>query len=343
MTFALHSAVRETSTAPGTSAFTLNGALDSSYFAFSDVYSDGDTLHYVAKGEAGREVGVGTFNTLTGPVYTLSRSVIKSTSADSAVNFSAGTVDIAVTNVGPSALSSSQLVTMATAYGAVAFHASQTLTDTQKKQILTNFGGLFWETGHIRGTIRTTASLGWVMMDDTTIGDSSSGATHTGGDYQDLFSLLFNNITDTYAPLLTSAGGATTRAAQTNAATAWAAHCRISLLKTLGRVVGASGSGSGLTARTLGQTYGVETHALLSNEMPSTTLTFTGTGTTIGSGIQLLESSGVQGTSGILGYLGNINSSGFSYTPSGSISPFGSGSVHENMQPTVFINWEIKL
>ena len=101
MAFKLYSAVRETSTAPGTGAFTLNGAYDSSYFAFSDRYSDGDTGYYYAKGAAGREFGKFTFNVLTGPVYTLTRSVIKSTNLNSAVNFSSGSVDIAVTNIAP--------------------------------------------------------------------------------------------------------------------------------------------------------------------------------------------------------------------------------------------------
>ena len=45
---------------PGTAAFALNGAIDGSYFAFSDLYVAGDTMHYVAKGQAGREIGIGT-------------------------------------------------------------------------------------------------------------------------------------------------------------------------------------------------------------------------------------------------------------------------------------------
>lgn len=104
MAFKLFSDVRETSTAPGTSDFALNGAYDGSYFAFSARYSDGDTGHYFAKGAAGREFGKFTLNDLGGGSYSLTRSVMKSTNANSAVNFASGTVDIAVTDIGPSDL-----------------------------------------------------------------------------------------------------------------------------------------------------------------------------------------------------------------------------------------------
>jgi hypothetical protein len=106
MTFALFSDVRETSTAPGTSAFSLNGAYDGSYFAFSARYANGDTGHYYAKGTAGREIGKFTYNSSGN---TLTRTIIKSTNADAAVNFSSGTVDIGVTNIAPSDLSAGQL------------------------------------------------------------------------------------------------------------------------------------------------------------------------------------------------------------------------------------------
>ncbi len=118
-------------------------------------------------------------------------------------------------------------------------------------------GGL--STGDVKFTIKSTADAGWVMMDDGTIGSASSGgSTRANSDCQALFTLLWNNISDTYAPV---AGG---RGA--SAAADWAANKTISLPKTLGRALAVAGSGSGLTTRALGQTFGNETHSMTAAE-----------------------------------------------------------------------------
>jgi hypothetical protein len=115
-------------------------------------------------------------------------------------------------------------------------------------------------TGDAKITLKTTADVGWVLMNDGTIGSATSGATRANADTKALFTLLYNNLIDANAPIQTSAGGATTRAAQTSAATAWTNNCRMSLTKNLGRALAIGGAGSGLTARTLGQTLGEENH-----------------------------------------------------------------------------------
>jgi len=115
-------------------------------------------------------------------------------------------------------------------------------------------------TGDAKLTLKTVADAGWVIMDDGTIGNDLSGATRANRDTKNLFTLLFNNINDANAPIFTSAGAATTRAAQTDAVSAWAAHCRMSLTKQLGRALAIGGTGAGLTARALGQTLGEEQH-----------------------------------------------------------------------------------
>jgi microcystin-dependent protein len=125
-------------------------------------------------------------------------------------------------------------------------------------------------TGDAKITLKVIADSGWVMMNDGTIGSATSGSsTRANADCQDLFNLLFANISDTSAPLLTSSGAATTRATQGTAAAAWAANCRMTLTKQLGRSIAVAGSGAGLTARGLGATYGTETVTITLGNMPS--------------------------------------------------------------------------
>jgi hypothetical protein len=89
--------VKETTTSTGTGAITLAGA-QANFVAFSAVLSDGDTTFYaiVDNNNLAWEVGVGTYasagNTIT------RTTVLASSNAGSAVNFSAGTKDVFVTN-----------------------------------------------------------------------------------------------------------------------------------------------------------------------------------------------------------------------------------------------------
>lgn len=126
---------------------------------------------------------------------------------------------------------------------------------------------LAWSTGDAKLTYKATADTGWLMMADQTIGSGASGAAYANADALALFTLFFNNLTDANAPILTSVGGATTRGAQGSAAVAWGNNCRITLAKTIGRAIAIAGAGAGLTARTLGQTLGEETHTMTLPEM----------------------------------------------------------------------------
>ena len=116
-----------------------------------------------------------------------------------------------------------------------------------------------FSTGDVKLTIKIIADPGWLMMDDLTIGSAASGAATASAGTQLLFNLLFNNLTDTWAPIYTSAGAATTRVAQAAAATAWAADCRMALPKVLGRALASAGAGSGLVTREIGSTAGADT------------------------------------------------------------------------------------
>ncbi|MET3225716.1 hypothetical protein ABIE85_001457 [Bradyrhizobium diazoefficiens] len=143
-------------------------------------------------------------------------------------------------------------------------------TDAATKNYVDTTTAAFFSTGDVKLTLKTAADSGWVLFDDGTFGSASSGSSsRANADTQALFTLFFNNFTDANAPLLTSGGGATTRAGQVSAANAWAANCRMSLPKTLGRALGIAGSGSGLTSRALGVAVGEETHLLATSEIPA--------------------------------------------------------------------------
>ena len=125
-------------------------------------------------------------------------------------------------------------------------------------------GGIF-STGDVKLTFKTIADLGWVMMNDGTIGDALSGATRANADCMALFTLIWMNIPNTYVPIYTSTGTLTTRGAL--ALTDWANHKRLALPKALGRSLAISGLGAGLTTRQLGEAIGEETHTMTQAEM----------------------------------------------------------------------------
>ena len=98
--------VQETSTTTGTGSLTLGGAV-TGFQAFSSVLSTGDTTYYTIadQGGANWEVGLGTF---TSPSTLARTTILSSSNAGSAVNFTAGTKSVFVTYpAGRSVLSNS--------------------------------------------------------------------------------------------------------------------------------------------------------------------------------------------------------------------------------------------
>ena len=98
-----------------------------------------------------------------------------------------------------------------------------------------------------------------------------------------------------------------------------------------GRVIGTIGTGTGLTARTLGQSTGAETHTLTTSEMPSHTHTSNAVGNTLGLFTQNglgTQAGGLDNTSGEP----NLMQSPVALT----IDSTGGGGSHNNMQPTLF-------
>ena len=160
--------------------------------------------------------------------------------------------------------------------------------------------------------------------------------------------------------------GWTTRAAQTNAATAWAAHCRISLPKVLGRALAVAGAGSGLTSRALGVNTGAETFSIAQNQLPNVAPALAGTPATItsypagnsgyyfpiygaNSWTYFNYNAGGGGSYYSPALFGaaptSTNNVSASYTPAGTVSINGGVTQQTTslMQPSTFLNVMVKL
>lgn len=181
-----------------------------------------------------------------------------------------------------------------------------------------------WTTGDVKMTFKTVADTGWVMMNDGSIGDASSGATtRANADCSNLFILFYGNCADADVPVQTSTGAATTRAAQGTAAAAFAAHCRMVLPKALGRAFAIAGTGAGMTARALGANVGVEEHAQTVSELANHAhVPASGGYFTISLGGNTQTGAGSFGAD----------------TYTASTAAYGGGSPMSLMQPTTFLN-----
>lgn len=209
---------------------------------------------------------------------------------------------------------------------------SGTWTDTGSTIGSSNF-----TTGDLKPTWKTTADSGWIMCDDGTIGDVSSGATTLAASTTSaLYTLIWTNFANTEAAVTTGRGA--------SAAADYAAHKAIALPKMLGRVYGIAGAGSGLTSRTMGVTAGAETTTLTQANLPLYNLTVTDTHSHVVSGIAFNSTDAAPSNFGGVGISGTsaVVTSG---TSSGGItvSSAGSGTGHTIVQPTVFLKMMVKL
>lgn len=176
-----------------------------------------------------------------------------------------------------------------------------------------------WSTGDVKLTFKTVADATWVLMDDGTIGNATSGGTtRANADTVALFTLLWNNTANADCAVSTGRGA--------NAAADYAANKTIALPKQLGRTIAGYGSGSGLTARALAKTVGEENHVLTAAELASHTHGQQARGNVGGA----LTAAGQTGGGGIV-----------SLDPSTTAA--GSDTAHNTMQPTTFMNVMIKL
>ncbi len=111
-------------------------------------------------------------------------------------------------------------------------------------------------TGVVFPYVGTTAPVGFVLLQGGTIGNASSGGTvRANADTEELFTLLWNSMADSEAPVSTGRGG--------SASADFAANKTITLPDCRGRQVVGSGTGPSLTARTHGSQFGAEKHNLV--------------------------------------------------------------------------------
>lgn len=104
------------------------------------------------------------------------------------------------------------------------------------------FPGEAWSTGDAKLTFKTAADATWVLANDGSIGNGSSGATTRANvDTEALFTLLWNNIADAWCPVYDSSGSKVARGA--NAAADFAANRRLRLSRVLGRAIAVAGLG----------------------------------------------------------------------------------------------------
>lgn len=123
----------------------------------------------------------------------------------------------------------------------VGYHNATTAANNTLKKALDEIYSLIasinlskFRTGDVKGSIHTTAETGWILLDDGTIGNASSGATtRANADTQDLFELLWSVTTDQWCPV---SGG---RGASGSAD--FAANKTIRLPQVRGRVLASSG------------------------------------------------------------------------------------------------------
>jgi len=94
--------------------------------------------------------------------------------------------------------------------------------------------------GSVQAFAISTAPSGWLAANGNTIGSASSGATNASADYSALFSVLWDNWTNTNLPILDSAGAASTRGVSASAD--FSANKRLPLPNLQGIFIRGSGS-----------------------------------------------------------------------------------------------------
>lgn len=175
-----------------------------------------------------------------------------------------------------------------------------------------------WSSGDVKITMKAVADSGWVMMNDGTIGSSTSGATtRANSDCETLFKLLWANTNSTWCPIYNSSGVLVTKGATADAD--WIAGRRIALPKVLGRSLAISGSGSGLTSRALGENLGSENAIVVAHTHTINATAVYGVRPNTTGGDSMVTTTA---------------------TTTGSTGSSGTGA---NMQPSVFFNIMIKL
>ena len=172
-------------------------------------------------------------------------------------------------------------------------------------------------TGDVRLTYKTSAPPGWVMLTDGSIGNVGSGATYAAADAATLYVMIWNSVSNSFAPVNGGRGA--------NGSADFLAPKRMAMPLLLGRALAVAGSGAGLTSRALGEWYGAETNTMTLAQLVQHTHPIPGVG------------SGGQNGSGALGNTSPTSTTGV--PPSTTVPPAASNIL----QPTGGLNVMVKL
>ena len=220
--------------------------------------------------------------------------------------------------------------------------------------------------GDVKAKYGTGALTGFVRLNGRTVGSATSGATErANADVQTLFEYLWTADAN-----LAVSGG---RGASANAD--WLANKTITLPDFRGRVPGAlddmgnsaagrlTASFFGTSAIVLGAAGGVESHTLTTAQLPVVTPAGTVSAPTINDSGHTHQTgardstAGLGAGNGVVEFVDNYpGSQGTATTTTSSVTtgittnaptftgtPFGSGSAHKTVQPTILVTYYIKL
>jgi microcystin-dependent protein len=211
-----------------------------------------------------------------------------------------------------------------------------------------------FSTGDIKKKYSTGSITGWVRCNKRTIGSATSGASErANADTQALWEFLYNAD-----PNLTVSGGRTG-----NSTNDFNANKTIETPDGRGRAfaglddMGNAAAGRltssffGASGIVLGNAGGVENQTLTTAQLPVITPTFTGTQINLGTlsaNQSFIRDTGGGTPSGSGGVADDAPGATPTvtippFTPAGTILSFGSGTAHNNAQPTILVTFYIKL
>lgn len=194
------------------------------------------------------------------------------------------------------------------------------------------------ETGDIEATFKTTPKTGWIFLQGQTLGSSSSAASLKGTTYQALYEFIWNNITNTYAPVSSGRGA--------SAAADFAANKTITLPDARDRALFGVGS-----TWADGQVQGAESLTIAKANLPTDTLSVTGSTSIDGDHTHDIPADSDNGTA-CLRYFGQTpgdntavtdSAGAHSHTVTGTTEPMGSGTALAFLPKGLGVNWMIKL
>ncbi|MCG8545652.1 MAG: hypothetical protein MJE12_15740 [Alphaproteobacteria bacterium] len=180
--------------------------------------------------------------------------------------------------------------------------------------------------GRVASYIGTIPPAGWLMLNGDTIGNISSGAVHSGSQFEDLFKLFWNSMGQAEVPVDPGDRGM-------NADEDWTAPKTLKMPDARGRSIIGSGQGGGLSNRVHGDADGAETHMLTEGELPSHNHDFR----TDGAATRLFTTSGPSGFGG-----GGLPFNTATVQNLTATQSAGGGQAHNNMQPWLALNLIVK-